>query len=40
MEELLVASLICLLSACVAYDFAIQDISKHVDQRSYNVPKF
>ena len=28
MEEMLVASLLCLLSACVAYDAAVQDVAK------------
>ena len=28
MEEMLVTSLLCLLSACVAYDMATQDVAK------------
>lgn len=28
MEEMLVASLLCLLSACVVYDMATQDVAK------------
>lgn len=39
MEEMLVTSLLCLLSACVAYDMAVQDIAKLIHNGGYNVQK-
>ena len=39
MEEMLVASLLCLLSACAAYDFAIQDVVKLIHNGGYDVQK-
>lgn len=39
MEEMLVASLLCLLSACVAYDFAMQDVVKLIHNGGYDVQK-
>lgn len=39
MEEMLVTSLLCLLSACVAYDFAMQDVVKLLKQGNYYVQK-
>ncbi len=39
MEEMLVASLLCLLSACVAYDAAVQDVVKSIHNGGYNVQK-
>ena len=39
MEEMLVASLLCLLSACVAYDMAVQDVAKLIHSGGYDVQK-
>lgn len=39
MEEMLVASLLCLLSACVAYDMAMRDVVKLIHNGGYNVQK-
>ena len=39
MEEMLVVSLLCLLSACVAYDMAVQDVAKLIHNGGYNVQK-
>lgn len=36
MEEMLVASLLCLLSACVAYDAAVQDVAKLIPNGGNN----
>lgn len=36
MEEMLVTSLLCLLSACVAYDMAVQDVAKLIPIGEHN----
>lgn len=38
-EEMLLMSLLCLLSACIAYDFAMQDVVKLIHNGGYNVQK-